>query len=187
MRRRHGWFRYVLATTIWAFAAGCAHRTTMPVAQPTMPKTSPPSAAASSADNNDTIARNIHYWQQIEQLPPDALSAEYQRRQQAYLADRGDVDKRLRLISLLALPNTPMRNLDSALSLINQYIDNAADDDPLLNWFLYLNDSLQQQRYIERQLNTLQKSQEKLQQQLEDLKSMEKSLQERSTPTPRAP
>ena len=152
-----------------------------------MPTTSPSSAVASLADDNDTIARSVDYWQEIEQLPPDTLEAEYQRRQQAYLADRADVDKRLRLISLLALPNTPMRNLDSALSLINQYIDNAADDDPLLNWFLYLNDSLQQQRYVERQLNVLQKRQEQLQRQLEDLKSMEKSLQERNTPTPSAP
>lgn len=117
-------------------------------------------------------------------MSADALDAEYRRRQKDYLDDRVDPSARLKLALLLALPDTRIRNLDTALGLVNQYIDSAGDDDPILNWVLFLNDTWQQQRYTERQLKTLQKRQEQLQQQLEDLKTIERTLQERNSPTP---
>ena len=175
-------YTHLLAAAMLVVSVGCAHRATVPAPPPA--PTAPIATSTPDEDAPDPIASSIDYWQEIEGLPADSLETEYRQRQQDYLADRGDVAKRLKLIFVLALPETRVHYLESALSLINQYIDNAADDDPLLNWFLYLNDDLQQERYRERQLATLQKRQEQLQQKLEDLKSMEKALQERNAPTP---
>ncbi len=180
MRRRA--LVFAVAFTTAAACAGPARRAPTP--------TIPAPAASVSASNTDQaldeataiIDRTVDYWQYLQTLPSDALADEYERVMAAHLADRRDAETRIELAFLLTMPNTRWRNLDTAVSLINQYIDNTTDDDPLLNWFLLVNDDIQQQRYLERQLKTLQQRQQQLERQLEELKSIERSLQQRTTP-----
>ena len=165
-----------------ALLSACAHRGAP--ATGAQVRATPALTSPSAADAE--IVAAVDYWQLLQTLPLADLETEFAQVQQRWLQDGASVRTRLQMVLLLQVPNTPFRNFDLALQLIDTYVESAGDSS-LTNFFWWLSQGLYDQRAAEQRMRNIVKRNDVLQQQLEQLKSIERTIQERQPPPANTP
>jgi hypothetical protein len=138
----------------------------------------------------------MQYYDSLRRQPPTELARVYDKVKQNFVQNKSDAN-RARLILLLILPNTPFRNMTSALSLLNEWPRNVEPVTGLQSFrnllatllveqqrlsssvdesALKLNESSLKLNELSIKLKEEQKRVETLQNQIEAIKSMEKNL-----------
>ena len=158
---------------------GCAHAPAITGNAPT----------TASTDKGDAVVRfALRYWQHLQALPADELGPEYERVDAAQRRHNTDLHARIQLALLRALPKAPFHDLDGSLALIDGSLDNMPEEaiDPVSDLLWLLRGFVQEQKNSEQRLKALARKSGELQSQLDQLKSIERSLENRTAPTPPA-
>lgn len=159
---------------------GCAHA----------PTGAANASTTAGTDKGDAVVRfALRYWQHLQALPADELGLEYERVDAAQRRHNEDLHARIQLALLRALPKTPFHDLDGALGLIDASLDDIPEEgvDPVSDLLWLLRGFVQEQKNSEQRLKALTRKSGELQSQLNQLKSIERSLENRTAPTPPAP
>jgi hypothetical protein len=124
----------------------------------------------------------MQYYESLRKLPTADLGRIYDKVKQNFAQNKSDVN-RARLVLLLILPNSPVRDLNSAVNLLNEWPRDTKTPTSLQSFRnLLANLLVEQQRLnhgmedLSQKLKDEQKRVETLQSQIEAIKSMEKNL-----------
>jgi DNA repair exonuclease SbcCD ATPase subunit len=126
----------VLACTV-SLLAGCAG-----VPHPLSPETRPETYLPTPLSDAETGAKTdaalfLRYFRDISILSPEELRREYGEALDAYLEDTSRAT-RMRLVMLLSLSNTAMRDDDRAIALLQDILTDEETDDAALGDLAYL-------------------------------------------------
>ncbi|MDQ3186727.1 MAG: dihydrolipoamide acyltransferase [Pseudomonadota bacterium] len=157
----------------------------------TVPQTQPPAAPLPSNSivtaQMDLIVTGqmediLQYYDALRKQPTGELGRVYDKVKQNFVQNKSDAN-RARLVLLLILPNTPFRDLTSALYLLNEWPRDAKPTTGLQSFRNLLAALLAEQQRLNQGIDDLsqklkeeQKRVETLQNQIEAIKSMEKNL-----------
>jgi hypothetical protein len=169
----------ILAATMQTLLTACS---TIPIG-PTAPENQLPVASLSS----DLIVTGqmediMQYYDALRKQPTAELGRVYDKVKQNFVQNKSDTN-RARLVLLLILPNTPFRDMTSALYLLNEWPRDAKSATSLQSFRNLLAALLTDQQRLNQNVDELsqklkeeQKRVETLQNQIEAIKRMEKNL-----------
>ncbi len=124
----------------------------------------------------------MQYYDSLRKLPASDLGRIYDKVKQNFAQNKSDVN-RARLVLLLILPNSSVRDLNSAVNLLNEWPRDTKTSTSLQSFRNLLASLLVEQQRLNHGMEELsqklkdeQKRVETLQSQIEAIKSMEKNL-----------
>ena len=124
----------------------------------------------------------MQYYESLRKLPASDLGRIYDKVKQNFAQNKSDVN-RARLVLLLILPNSSVRDLNSAVNLLNEWPRDTKTSTSLQSFRNLLASLLVEQQRLNHGMEELsqklkdeQKRVETLQSQIEAIKSMEKNL-----------
>jgi hypothetical protein len=124
----------------------------------------------------------MQYYDSLRKLPASDLGRIYDKVKQNFAQNKSDVN-RARLVLLLILPNSSVRDLNSAVNLLNEWPRDTKTSTSLQSFRNLLASLLGEQQRLNHGMEELsqklkdeQKRVETLQSQIEAIKSMEKNL-----------
>ena len=124
----------------------------------------------------------MQYYESVRKQPAADLGRLHEKVKQNFAQNKSDVN-RARLVLLLILPNSPFRDLNSAIYLLNEWPRDAKTTTSLQSFRNLLASLLAEQQRVNHGMEELsqklkdeQKRVETLQSQIEAIKSMEKNL-----------
>lgn len=181
--------RRILSTLILSLALGACTALPEKPAATACAKTPPPLTLTpiSLPTQNSRLTELMQYYEYLRKQQPAMLADEYKKAAQDFSQNGSDLS-RVRVAILLALPGTPFRDVNGALSLLGNWPEDANVAPPPLDGFARLLSVLLTQEQqstnavndLTQKLKEEKKRADTLQGQIDAVKSMEKKLIDRA-------